>query len=505
MATSIGPTQSSRDSDAGAGWHSQSGPGTWQKDVPPGTKSLSWLRPSTLWQSRNDVIASHIADPTDAARKRWVELASERAQMASASPDFVVSHGTADAVSLLVVGDPGEGDNSQYAVAAALPAIAASADFAFICSDVIYPTGDRGDYGRKFHHPYRHLSLPIYAVPGNHDWYDGLHGFMHYFCQLNDDGYRPRFGRGPLAALAARLWRKTPSPQIRKSRDAEGVLFPDRPAPSPVQPAPYFAIDAGPLRFVGIDTGITGHLDDDQYRWLKHVSLSTPDRPKVLLTGKPIYVDNKYHPGTVAGTKETIDEIVKDPRANYVLAIGGDIHNYQRYPVEVEPGRTIQYLVSGGGGAYMHATHRIPPVDVNGVREEAFRCYPLRRDSLARFSQVIDKKLFGGRGLLAVEPHVAGRFYQGRKITTSNADRPVAQRLSLGDRLRAMLVHRLPAGRLFHRFGSEAFDFDDPPFFKQFLRIDAQGSKITVTCYGVTGSADTEFAPSVEDRFTIEL
>jgi NAD-dependent dihydropyrimidine dehydrogenase PreA subunit len=52
---------------------------------------------------------------------------------------------------------------------------------------------------------------------------------------------------------------------------------------------------------------------------------------------------------------------------------------------------------------------------------------------------------------------------------------------------------------------SEVFDFDDPPFFKQFLRIDANNKEITVSCFGVTGCAGTEHAPSVEDQFTIVL
>ena len=153
----------------------------------------------------------------------------------------------------------------------------------------------------------------------------------------------------------------------------------------------------------------------------------------------------------------------------------------------------------------MHATHRIPPVNVNGVEESTFRCYPLRRDSLARFSQVIDGRLSGGRGTIAIDAPMAGRYYQQQGITTARSARPVAARLSLGERIKTAVLHRIPAGRSFHRVGSEVFDFDEPPFFKQFLRIDVDNDKITVSCFGVTGCADTEHAPSVEDRFTIAL
>ncbi len=498
-------TQCSRDPEEGAGWRCRSGPGTWKHDVPAGTKALSWLRPSTLWQSRNDIIAKYLADPTAAARARWVELARRRVHQDGAHPDFVISRAAGDTVSMLVIADTGEGDNSQYAVTSSLLAMSKNADFAVICSDVVYPTGDRDDYGRKFHHPYRNLTLPIYGVPGNHDWYDGLHGFMHYFCKLEDDGYLPQFGAGPVAWLARLLWRRSPQPGRPVNPATYGVVVHARPRPDPLQPAPYFAIDAGPVRFVGIDTGITGEIDEDQYHWLRRVSRDAARRPKILLTGKPVYVDGQHHPGRVAGTAWTVDDVVTDPQANYVLVIGGDIHNYQRYPVPVSDDRTIQYVVSGGGGAYLHATHRIPPVNINGVAESAFRCYPLRRDSLARFSQVIDKKLFGGRGRVAIDALAAGRYYQQRGVTTSESSRSVAERLTTGELIKAAVVHRIPTGRLFHRVGSEVFDFDDPPFFKQFLRIDATNKEITVSCFGVTGCADTEHAPPIEDQFTIAL
>ncbi|NED53955.1 metallophosphoesterase, partial [Micromonospora aurantiaca] len=116
----------------------------------------------------------------------------------------------------------------------------------------------------------------------------------------------------------------------------------------------YWAIDTPSLRIIGVDTGITGGLDRDQGRWLRAVSGGP--KPKLLVTGKPLYVDDDHRPGPIEGGG-TVDEIVRDPAHHYVAAIGGDIHNYQRYPVRTGDGRTIQYIVSGGGGAFMHATH----------------------------------------------------------------------------------------------------------------------------------------------------
>ncbi|WP_370942186.1 metallophosphoesterase [Amycolatopsis sp. cg5] len=471
---------SSRDSDEGAGWYSKA-PGNWKLDVPAGARPNSWLRPKTLWQSRNDIIAKWI-DPVDAARKRWVELAKP------GSGDFVVDRGTDTEFSMLVVGDTGEGDDSQYAVVPALRAQQA-VDFAVICSDVIYPTGDLGDYRDKFYHPYRELEWPFYAIPGNHDWYDGLRGFMRVFCGLSDDGQKLDFGKGVRAWFARKLWRVNGKVTAEQLEEAQRLR--SKPRQQGTQPAPYFVIDKGPVRFVCIDTGISGLIDDEQRAWLERVSLEN-DRPKILLTGKPIYVNGRYRPGGV-------DDIVRHPRANYVLAIGGDTHNYQRYPVEVGD-RVIQYVVSGGGGAYLHATHWIPEVNVDGVTEEEFKCYPLRRDSLARFSEIIDRKLLFGLGLAVVKPGQAAAYFERHRGINAQAGRKSDAKLRHSQRLKARALARIRFGHLFHRYGSELFDFNEPPMFKHFLRLDVRADGLTMTCVGVTGSADTEGTPSMEDK-----
>ena len=191
MTVQTAPAPSSRVSAAGAGWKACAGPGRWREDVPVGTRPLSWLRPSTLWQSRNDIIARHVSDPVDQMRVAWVRQARARARAAGANEDFVVRLGGEDAVSLLVAGDTGEGDASQYCVVPALVSQAGGAAAMVILSDVIYPTGDIGDYRDKFFRPYRALELPILAMPGNHDWYDGLHGFMAQLTGLDAPPEQP--------------------------------------------------------------------------------------------------------------------------------------------------------------------------------------------------------------------------------------------------------------------------------------------------------------------------
>jgi hypothetical protein len=61
-------------------------------------------------------------------------------------------------------------------------------------------------------------------------------------------------------------------------------------------------------------------------------------------------------------------------------------------------------------------------------------------------------------------------------------------------------VHRLP-----QRFRSELADWDRPPFFKSFLRLDVTESQLRIRCYAATGCGDHEAAPPCEDEVTIPL
>jgi len=54
-------------------------------------------------------------------------------------------------------------------------------------------------------------------------------------------------------------------------------------------------------------------------------------------------------------------------------------------------------------------------------------------------------------------------------------------------------------------FVAEIFDSDDPPFFKDFLRLEVEPGALTIKAYGVTGWADDEKDPQREDCVRIPL
>jgi DNA repair exonuclease len=484
---------SSRTSEKGAGWACDQ-VGTFAELVPKG-QSFSWLDPRTLWRSRNEILAHLFGDPSDNARRRWV--AALRARDPDAGDFRIDRTDLGDTCSFLVIGDTGEGDASQYAVVPVLLKVGRNTGFAVIASDVIYPTGSGNDYDDKFFRPYQDYPAPIYAVPGNHDWYDGLGGFMRVFCGMKT---LPGLTPGGLRGL---LWRKPE--KIDEARLAEAMARRGRPGQAARQPGPYWAIELPRLLVVGIDTGITGGIDAEQGAWLRRVSADP--RPKVLITGKPIYVNNRYHPCPIEGGG-TVDEIVRDPAHRYVAAIGGDVHNYQRYPVRVGD-RVIQYIVSGGGGAFTHATHTIPRVDVAGVAEDEFKCYPLRGDSLSFYSGLYSRRLRMRWLYLTPEESLeimSARIGNDPPRPTGDGPR-VTRRMRWAARLLGVwpLPFRLPVARIFHRYISELSDWDTPPFFKSFLHVSVTPQELRVRCFGATGCLAQELDPPLEDEVTIPL
>jgi hypothetical protein len=108
--------------------------------------------------------------------------------------------------------------------------------------------------------------------------------------------------------------------------------------------------------------------------------VSAGDRPKILLAARPVFAGRAAAPDPARRRRAVdLNEIVTDPAYGYVAAIGGGDHNYQRYPVRLRDGRTLQYVVAGRRGRPLSATHRIPNVDrlapaVSRTTSAATRC-----------------------------------------------------------------------------------------------------------------------------------
>lgn len=316
--------------------------------------AFNWMNPLNWLRARQHFVATRIFDSTDRKRRLWAELQARR----TGNPDFRLDRTLPAEFSFLVLGDTGEGDSSQFVLVDKLLHEGRDTSFAVIASDVVYPAGRTHSYREKFYVPYRHYGSDIHAIPGNHDWYDELVGFMTHFCDTPRHYASDRVTIDPDKLRALR--------SIRCN--------------SVYQPNMYFYVDTPLVRIIGIDTGIKGHVDPEQLEWLRRVSKT--DKPKILLSGMPIYANGVYN-----SKLANVDAVVRDE--SFVLVIAGDTHNFQKYRIRLAE-REVWHMVNGGGGAYIRRTDQIPHArdmrfgtsDVRLSSEpEDFECYPTRKQS----------------------------------------------------------------------------------------------------------------------------
>ena len=151
--------------------------------------SLSWTSARTLIDGVNQALNFGSDNLVEQLRNRWV---------APGGPPLVEQPGVD---TFMIIGDTGEQDASQYVVCPALSDAVRehSPGFVMIMSDVIYPAGHVDDYVDGVYRPYRgeaphfRVDAPLLAIPGNHDWYDGLAGS----CTTSAIGAGCRWTRTP--------------------------------------------------------------------------------------------------------------------------------------------------------------------------------------------------------------------------------------------------------------------------------------------------------------------
>ena len=225
---------------------------------------FSWYFNTENWAT--EVWAKWAAHRTDTWRAQMVQAVREEYRgehMHEGHLFQVVPKGIAAGAdfSFLVVGDPGEGDASQHVLRDQLILLGQRSEVAFlvVASDVIYPAGAMKDYEVKFYLPFKGFTKPVYAIPGNHDWYDALEGFTANFLE-------PEAAWAALRARRATDHGLTTTTEIRiqhmieaaaRLREAYGVH-------TGGQRAPYFEMHAERFVLIAVDTGILRSVDKDQ-------------------------------------------------------------------------------------------------------------------------------------------------------------------------------------------------------------------------------------------------
>ncbi|WP_166300259.1 metallophosphoesterase [Bradyrhizobium sp. 2S1] len=273
--------------------------------------------------------------------------------------------------SFIVIGDPGEGDASQYALIERYLEIGRRDDvkFLIIASDVIYPAGAMADYEKNFHLPFKGFKKPIYAIPGNHDWFDALEGFNANFLE-------PQAARAALAARADTDLNLTSTgtnridrlvDRAQRLRELYGIQ-------NGLQRGPFFEIQTADFALIAIDTGILRTIDDRQRAWLTDALARARGKFTMVIPGHP-----KYAGGTDTSTGDdafsALFATLENAGVDVVMA--GDTHAFEFYVQnkDVAGGaRPIYHFVNGGGGAYLSIGGALGWPDVLPVETWAF--YP---------------------------------------------------------------------------------------------------------------------------------
>lgn len=243
------------------------------------------------------------------------------------------------------VADCGDGWDSTYAVAEAMcrNSIAAPrgavnlrdlprAEVLLFGGDLIYPTPSLEAYDLRLVAPYDmaaqvhgHSAGDVFAIPGNHDWYDSLVGFRRLF--FND--------------------RKFAAWQTKQHRSYFALKLPE------------------PWWLFAVDIQLDHDIDEVQLDYFAKIAADFDESSRVVLcVAEPYWI----HRETAAESEqphtprllETLEQDILGDSLH--VAIAGDLHHYRRHS-------TPEYrhqITCGTGGAFLHPTHDLDTKPLRG-------------------------------------------------------------------------------------------------------------------------------------------
>jgi hypothetical protein len=329
---------------------------------------VDWLAPGTLLGAARETVLSGL----------FARFADKREQEAGLEGFDDRRQATHDETWIDYVSDLGDGFASTYAVARLLAADTLDAggeqtrrgSSLVMGGDQVYPSANWRHYQEKMAAPYGLAwpeiedadpdeQTPLYAVPGNHDWYDGLTSFMRRFAQGSAIGnWRTRQRRSYFALPVAEDW----------------WLW-------------------------GIDIQFDAYMDGPQVEYFHQAAEALNGGRVILATAKPswIHVDDSDHPpDSWMNLAFVRDKIIGD-HGTVAVTLTGDLHHYSRYMPTSGSGEPM--VTAGGGGAYLSPTHwlperlGLPTLDSTRVDDyELERCWPDRQAS-AGFVRGITRQL----------------------------------------------------------------------------------------------------------------
>lgn len=202
--------------------------------------------------------------------------------------------------------------------------------------DQVYPVPTSTDYQNRLLGPYR-AALPcappggspaLFAIPGSHDWYDGLVNFSNIFCRQR------RIGG----------W------QTSQTRSYFAIRLPHR------------------WWLWGIDLQFGDYLDEPQLGYFRDAAREIePGDHIIVCLAKEVESGRKSAEVCSDRNLDLLErEVVRPAGGRIALYLKSGRHYYARYegsPDDAGPGGArlvTQLITAGGGGAFLHPTHHLP-------------------------------------------------------------------------------------------------------------------------------------------------
>jgi Calcineurin-like phosphoesterase len=207
------------------------------------------------------------------------------------------------------------------------------ADALLLGGDQVYPTAGAEPYEDRFVGPFAaacpvgEKPRPLFAIPGNHDWYDGLISFLRVFCRPDS-----------IDTKEIGSWK------TRQTRSYWALRLPSR------------------WWVWAIDIQFDNYIDNRQLDYFTEVGEKLKPGDKVILiTAKPswVKVKGRFDPPSWRHLAYFERTMIAAHEAKLVLTLTGDLHHYSRYEPS-EGGAGPVRITAGGGGAYLSATHTLP-------------------------------------------------------------------------------------------------------------------------------------------------
>ena len=312
---------------------------------------MSWYFDTENWAA--EIWDSWAAQRTDTWRAAMVRAVVGAGQTTRDGRGFMVMpeglNGSAP-FSFIVIGDTGEGDASQHVLRDSLIRAAAADDVRFVVlsSDVVYPTGAMRDYELKFWLPFKGVSKPVYAIPGNHDWYDALEAFVATF-------FRPDAARVAMRARVEADGRVSSTTDatiealIRKADSLRGLYG----VPTGFQEGPFFQLQTPAFALLAVDTGVLRRVDSEELAWLRAALEASRGKMVMAVLGHPLFFGGRDVSTGDEGFM-VVRRLLREYGVRIVMA--GDTHDLEYYREVGEGGadaETVHHFVNGGGGAYL--------------------------------------------------------------------------------------------------------------------------------------------------------